>query len=237
MGAGRVLFVGCGPGAPDLLTLRAVDAIARADVVIWSPTLLDEAVVVAHARAGAELMAWPPATQNDVLAVYDRALTEGLQVVRCKGGDPTLFSELGDDLRALRARGLEYEIVPGVSAVTAAAATLGREIAGIGKPLLVAVAGDHPEAGAGVVALLGAGRDPAAIAAELAGRGWPPATPCAVVAGLSRPAEIAVACRLDELAEAIADYGLGGLTTVLAGPGLEAAGDPPRARPPTGVEH
>jgi precorrin-4 methylase len=237
MGPGRVLFVGCGPGAPDLLTLRAVHAIARADVVVWSPTLLDETAVLAHARAGAELVAWPPATQDDVLAVYDRARAEGLQVVRCTGGDPTLFSDLGDDLRALQARGLEYEIVPGVSAVTAAAATLGREIAGVGKPLLVAVAGDDPEAGAGVVALLGAGRDPAAIAAKLAGRGWPPATPCAVVVGLSRPAEIAVACRLDELAETIADYGLGGLTTVLAGPGLEAAGDPPQAPPPTGIEH
>lgn len=224
MSSGRVLFVGCGPGAPDLLTLRAVRAIAQADVIVWSPTLLDEAVVVEHAKADAELVAWPPATQEDVLAVYDRAATAGLRVVRLKGGDPTLFGELGEDLMAVGARGLRYEIVPGVSAVAAGAAALGVEIGGSGAALLLAVADRRGEAAAGVVGVFGGGHDPEALVAGLTARGWPPRTPCAVLVDVSRPAEIVVRCRLDELAETVADFGCGGLTTVLAGPALTGAG-------------
>jgi precorrin-4 methylase len=219
MNAGCVRFVGCGPGAGDLLTVRAVRAIAAADIVVWSPTLLDEAVVIEHARPDAELVAWPPAGQRDVLAAYDRAATEGRQVVRLKGGDPTLFGELGDDLRALRARGVAFEIVPGVSAVSAAAAALGCEIAGPGAPLVLAAAGPA-DGGDGVVAVLNAGRDPATVASELAARGLPASTPCAVITGLSRPGEIIVTCALEELAETLRDYGSPGLTTVLAGPAL-----------------
>jgi len=224
MRPGRVLFVGCGPGAPDLLTLRAVRAIAEADVIVWSPALLDEAVVVEHARPDAELVAWPPATQHDVFGVYDRAAADGLRVVRLKGGDPTLFGELRDDLQAVRIRGLGYEIVPGVSAVAGGAATLGCEVAARGAPLLLAAAGDGVQVDSvGVVGVLGAGRDPEAIARDLAARGWPGSTPCAVLVGISRPGEIVVTCRLDELAECIEDYGCGGLTTVLAGPSLTDA--------------
>ncbi len=225
MSAGCVRFVGCGPGAADLLTLRAVRAIAAADVVIWSPTLVDEAVVVEHARPDAELLAWPPASRPDILALYERAAAEGLQIVRLKGGDPTLFGELRDDLRALRALDLEFEIVPGVGAVGAAAAAIGCEIAVPGAPLVLVAAGP-PDRGEGVVAVLNAGRDPAAVASDLQARGLPASTPCAVLVGLSRPGEIIVNCALEELAETLRDYGSGSLTTVLAGPPLADARRP-----------
>jgi precorrin-4/cobalt-precorrin-4 C11-methyltransferase len=224
MSGGRVLFVGCGPGAPDLLTLRAVRAIAEADVIVWNPTLLDEPVIAEHARPDAELVAWPPATQADILAAYDRAVTEGLLVVRLKGGDPTLFGALREDLRAVRDRGLQYDIVPGVTTVAAGAAALRCEIASRGAPLLLTHAGDGSAGdGAGVVGVLGAGHDPEALARELAVRGWPGSTPCAVLVGVSRRGEILVPCRLDELVECIGDYGSRGLVTVLAGPALTGA--------------
>ncbi|HTN24066.1 MAG TPA: SAM-dependent methyltransferase [Solirubrobacteraceae bacterium] len=223
MSTGRVRFVGCGPGAADLLTLRAVRAIAAADVVVWSPTLLAEAVVVEHARPDAELVAWPPATQRDIVAVYDRAAREGLQVVRLKGGDPTFFGELQDDLRELRALGVDVEVVPGVTAVSAGAAALCCEIATAAAPLVLAAAGAPADAGAGVVGVLNTGRDPAAVAAGLAARGLAPSTPCAVLVAVSRPGEIVVTCALDELAETLRDYGSPGLTTVLAGPAVAAA--------------
>jgi precorrin-4/cobalt-precorrin-4 C11-methyltransferase len=224
MSAGRVRFVGCGPGAPDLLTLRAVRAIAAADIVVWSPSLLDEAVVIEHARPGAELVGWPPATQRDVVAVYDRAAREGLQVVRLKGGDPAFFGELQDDLRELRALGVDVEVVPGVSAVSAGAAALCCEIASSATPLVLAAAGAEAGADPGVVGVLNTGRDPAAVAAGLAARGLAPATPCAVLVAISRPSEIVVTCTLDELAETLRDYGSPGLTTVLAGAALASAG-------------
>lgn len=226
MSTGRVRFAGCGPGAADLLTLRAVRAIAAADIVIWSPTLLDEAVVAEHARPGAELLAWPPAVRDDVLAAYDRAAARGLQVVHLKGGDPTLFGQLRDELVAARARGLDVEIVPGVSAVAAGAAALGCEIAGPGAPLHLTAAG-APARDAGVVGVLHAGRDPEAVAGELAARGLAPDAPCAVLVAISRPGEIVVTCVLEELAETLRDYGAAGLTTVLAGPALADA-QPPR---------
>jgi precorrin-4 methylase len=226
MTAGRVCFVGCGPGAADLLTLRAVRAIGGADIVVWSPTLLDEAVVVEHARRDAELVAWPPARQREILALYDRAAAEGLDVVRLKGGDPTLFGELGDDLAAVRARGLDAEIVPGVSAVTAAAAALGCELVAPGTPLALVAAGTGAAGGGGAVAVLNAGSDPAAVSAALDGCGLPASTPCGVVVGVSRPGEIVVTCALAELPETLRDYGAAGLTIVLAGAGL---GDRPQA--------
>lgn len=223
MGAGRVSFVGCGPGAADLLTLRAVRVIAEADVVVWSPTLIDGAVVREHARPGAELVAWPPATQADVLAVYARAAADGLRVVRLKGGDPTLCGELADDLEAVGGLGVDWEIVAGISAVAAGAAALRCEIAGRGAPLLVAAAPER--GGAGVVATLGVG-DPAALARDLAAGGLQPSTPCAVLVAVSRPGEVVATCPLGELAECVADLGARGLTTVLAGLPLGAAQAP-----------
>ena len=225
MTGGRVRLVGCGPGAADLLTLRAARAIAEADVVVWSPTLLDESIVREHAHPDAELVAWPPARQDDVLAVYDRAAAEGLDVVRLKGGDPTLFGELRDDLQAIRARGLELEIVPGVSAVTAAAAALCCEIAGPGTPLALVAAGAAPE-GEGTVAVLNCGRDAAAVTGELEARGLRSSTPCAVLVGISRAGEIVVTCALDELAETLRDYGASGVTIVLAGTAVGGARTP-----------
>jgi precorrin-4/cobalt-precorrin-4 C11-methyltransferase len=220
--AGRVRFVGCGPGAADLLTLRAVRAIAAADVVVWSPSIVDDAVIAEHARAGATLLAWPPATQREVLAVYDRAVAEGLEVVVLKGGDPAHFGQLEDDLQAIRARELDHEIVPGVTTAAAAAAALRCELAAPGASLLLLAAGEcRPSAS--MIGLLGAGRDPQAVAAQLTALGMGPATPCAVLVGISRPEEIVVTCALADLEETIADYGFGGLTTVLAGPAISGA--------------
>lgn len=68
MSAGRIVFVGCGPGAEDLLTLRGVRALEAADVVIWNAGLLDRRALAAHTRGDVEIVAWPPATSRDALA-------------------------------------------------------------------------------------------------------------------------------------------------------------------------
>jgi precorrin-4/cobalt-precorrin-4 C11-methyltransferase len=221
---GRVAFVGCGPGAADLLTLRAARLLAEADVVVWSASLIDAEVVDAHARPGTEIVAWPPATRADVLAVYERAREEGLRVVRLKGGDPGLFGALEPELGAVCELGLGCEIVPGVSSLSAAAAELGRELAATGAPLLLVAAGDldggAPDAAG--TAVFGAGRDPGAIERALLARGLPAATPCAVAVAVSRPAQIVAACALGELAEHVADLGLGAQTLVIAAPALAA---------------
>jgi precorrin-4/cobalt-precorrin-4 C11-methyltransferase len=217
--SGRVAFVGCGPGAADLMTLRAARLIARADIVVWGRPLLEETAVREHARPDAELIAWPPATQRDVEAAYDRARDEGLLVARLKSGDPALLGELAVDLAAVRERGLEHEIVPGVSAVGAAAAALGVELAATGPLVVAAPQRDGDE----TVTMLMAGRDPAAVAAAFAGRGLAPDAPCAIVHRVTWPGQLVAHCPLAELAETLADLALDGLTLVLSGSGVRVA--------------
>ena len=220
MSAGRVLFVGCGPGAADLLTLRAVSALQRADVVVWSPSLLDRAAVTAHARADCEIVAWPPATQRDVDAVYDRARADDLTVVRLKGGDPMLFGALEPELSAVCARGLACEVVPGISAAGAGAAALLAEIATPATPLLLADAAALPDAldPGSVLAIHNAGRHTEALQRDLLALGLAQTTPCDVVIEVSRRGEMLVPCALHELAETLEDMGRGMLTLVLVRP-------------------
>ena len=143
---GKLWFLGAGPGAPDLLTLRAARALAAADVVVWGKALMADGLVAEHARPDAELVPWPPATMEDIHAVYDRAAAEGLVVARMLWGDPALFGSVRDEVRQARARGLEYEIVPGISAFNAAAARL--EIDLTVAPRVIAAARPDPGAAA-----------------------------------------------------------------------------------------
>ena len=219
MSAGRVLFVGCGPGAEDLLTLRAVRALQRADIVVWNAALLDRPTLAAHTRDDTEIVEWPPATLDDVLASFDRALAEDLVVVRLKGGDPTVFGAMEPELTAVRQRGVAYEIVPGISALSAAAAALGVEVATRDAPLLLADTRALAErAEPAVVAAYGVGRAPRELQEALLARGLVGSTPCTVAIELARRDEMLVACTLEELGETVEDVGTGGtLTLVLAG--------------------
>lgn len=238
MSAGTVVFAGCGPGAADLLTLRAARALESADVVIWSPSLLDRRALAAHIRSDAEIVEWPPATARDVLAVFDRAAAEGLTVVRLSGGDPMLFGALQPELSAVRERGLDHEVVPGVTAAGAGAAALGHELATKGAPLLLVDAAtlvDAPGAEARI-AVYGVGGHTRADAVQhaLLRRGLPPSTRCTVAIELSRRDEILESCSLEELGETVDDLGRGVLTLVLAGvPGetADASGAGPQRVP------
>ncbi len=126
---GRVVFVGAGPGAPDLLTLRGLEAIRTADVIVHDalvpPQLLDaiairaERIPVNRGDRGDED---PGAATGLLLA---RLAAAGRMVVRLKGGDPAVFARLAEELQPLRAAGVPVEFVPGVTAALAAAAAAG----------------------------------------------------------------------------------------------------------------
>ncbi|MFP1644619.1 uroporphyrinogen-III C-methyltransferase [Pontitalea aquivivens] len=127
--SGFVSFVSSGPGDPELLTLKAVDRLARADVVLFDD--LSSGPVLGHARPGADLVAVgkragrPSARQDHVnRLLVDHAQT-GARVVRLKSGDAGLFGRLEEELVALRAAGIDYEVVPGVPSACAAAAAAG----------------------------------------------------------------------------------------------------------------
>lgn len=123
-----VRLVGAGPGDPELLTLKAVRAIAQADVL-----LVDDLVdrrVLAHARPGARIVevgkrgGCPSTPQAFIERLLVHEARAGRRVVRLKGGDPMIFGRAGEELDALRAAGLEAEVVPGISAALGAAASL-----------------------------------------------------------------------------------------------------------------
>lgn len=217
MSAGSVRFVGCGPGAADLLTMRAVRALATADIVIWNATLLDRQALSEHTRADAEILEWPPATRVDIERAFDRARAEELIVVRLKGGDPTLFGALEEELSAARERGLACDIVPGVSALSATEAALGSELASPAALLVVdaaALVDGVPEASA--IAVYGASREPRAVQHALLARGLAGTAPCTLAIEVSRPDEMLVSCALEDLGETIEDMSVGLLSIVVA---------------------
>ncbi|WP_428927175.1 siroheme synthase CysG [Marinibacterium sp. SX1] len=129
---GHIALIGAGPGAADLLTLRAVQRLQEADVIFYD-RLVDPAVLEL-ARRDAERVfvgkavganAWP---QDRICALITAEALRGKSVVRLKSGDPMMFGRAEEELAAARARGIDVEIVPGVTAASAAAAALGRSL-------------------------------------------------------------------------------------------------------------
>ena len=122
-----VHFIGAGPGAPDLITLRGRDLIANAPVVLYAGSLVPEAVV-AHAPEGARVLDTAGMTLDQIMAEIEAAHAAGRDVARVHSGDPSLFGAIGEQIRRLEALGIDYTITPGVPAFAAAAAALGREL-------------------------------------------------------------------------------------------------------------
>ncbi len=122
-----VHFIGAGPGAPDLITLRGRDLIARSPVVLYAGSLVPKEVV-ACAPAGARVLDTAPLTLDQIIAEIEVAHGSGQDVARVHSGDPSLFGAIGEQIRRLEALGIDYTITPGVPAFAAAAAALGREL-------------------------------------------------------------------------------------------------------------
>jgi len=127
--SGFVSFVGSGPGDPELLTLKAVDRLRRADAVLFDD--LSSGPILTHARQGADLVAVgkragrPSPKQNHVSRLLVEYAQNGGRIVRLKSGDSGLFGRLEEELVALREAGIDYEIIPGVPSAIAAAAACG----------------------------------------------------------------------------------------------------------------
>jgi uroporphyrin-III C-methyltransferase len=123
---GRVILVGAGPGDPGLLTVRAVDALKSADVVVHDglidPAVLDIAPADAHRISVAKQRSKHTLSQDAINALIVAHVKAGSIVVRLKGGDPFIFGRGGEEVEAVRAAGLPVEVIPGVSAALGCAA-------------------------------------------------------------------------------------------------------------------
>ncbi|AZB63782.1 precorrin-4 C(11)-methyltransferase [Cereibacter sphaeroides] len=122
-----VHFIGAGPGAPDLITLRGRDLIAASPVCLYAGSLVPEGVL-AHCPLGCRIVNTAPLSLEAIVEEIAAAHAEGKDVARLHSGDLSVWSAMGEQLRRLRALGIPYDVTPGVPSFAAAAATLGAEL-------------------------------------------------------------------------------------------------------------
>ncbi|MGW0214262.1 precorrin-4 C(11)-methyltransferase [Micromonospora chokoriensis] len=234
---GTVWFVGAGPGAADLLTLRAARVIAEADIVIWAASLV-HADVLGHARPDAEIVDSSQLPIEGVLPLYQRAAEQGLTVARIHSGDPALWGAVQEQLDLCRGLGLTVEIVPGVSSFTAVAAIVGRELTVpevAQSVILTRLEGgktpmppgervrDFARHGTTMALFLSAARS-GQVQAELLAGGYPEDTPAVVAYQATWPDELVVRCTVGTLEATVKQHRLWKHTLFLVGPALAAEG-------------
>jgi len=123
----KVYFIGAGPGDPELITVRGLRLIERCPVCLFAGSLVPAAVVAA-APDTAHVVDTAALTLEDIMAEIEAARARDEDVARVHSGDPSLYGAIAEQIRRLKALGIDYEIVPGVSAYAAAAASLGIEL-------------------------------------------------------------------------------------------------------------
>jgi precorrin-4 C11-methyltransferase len=233
---GKVWFIGAGPGAPDLLTIRGSRLIGEADVVIWARSLVHEGVL-AHARADAEIVESTTIPLEGVRKLYERAVDEDLEVARVHSGDPSLYGAVMEQIEVCEEVGLDWEIVPGVSSLGAAAAAVGRELTvpEVSQSVILTRRASRTPMPAGeeirsfaehgtTMAIFLSAAKPRALQEELLEGGYAPETPCVVVYRASWPDESVIECRLEDLAGRIREAGFTRQALIIVGPGLGAGG-------------
>lgn len=204
---GKVWFVGAGPGAPDLITVRGMDLVTRADVLVYTGSLVNPALVE-QSGAPVKVDSWGK-TLEEIVPLMVKHAREGALVVRLHSGDPAIFGAIVEQMQLLDEAGVGYEIVPGVSSLFAAAAALRTQLTlgGVADTLIVTrPAGktlerdEIPELSthtATLVFFLGADRIDE-ITARLR---CPPSTPAAVVYHASWPDEKVIRGTIADIAE------------------------------------
>jgi precorrin-4/cobalt-precorrin-4 C11-methyltransferase len=237
-----ISFVGAGPGAPDLITVRGAQRLAEADVVVWASSLVPEALL-GHCRAGVEIHDSATMTLEDVLAVYT-AHDDATPIVRLHSGDPSLYGAIAEQIDWCRAEERSWEIVPGVSAVTAAAAIIGRELTvpGVSQSVVLTrlagrtsasmparegVAAFAPHGATMAVFLSGARPDELQSELLAAGSAYGPDAPAVVVVRGTWPDERVVRTTVGRLADDLRATGATMTVLVLVG---DALADVPVAR-------
>jgi precorrin-4/cobalt-precorrin-4 C11-methyltransferase len=245
MGDGLISFVGAGPGAPDLITIRGANRLGEADVVIWASSLVPEALLT-HTRPGTAVHDSATMTLEDVLAVYEAHPSR--RIVRLHSGDPALYGAIQEQIDWCLAHDRSFEIVPGVSSLAAAAAAIGRELTvpKLSQSVVVTRLAGRTKASmppketlpafsaiAATTAIFLSGARPRELQEQLLteGSGWSASTPAAVVVRASWPDEQIVMTTVGEVADTIVATGHTRTVLVLVGDVLapSGAGGPARS--------
>ena len=206
-------FVGAGPGAPDLITVRGQKHLAEADVIIYAGSLVNPELL--HV-AGESCRIYNSAymTLEEVLKVMEDAEKEGLTTVRLHTGDPSIYGAIREQMEELEKRGIAYDVTPGVSSFCGAAAALGMEytLPGISQSVILSFAAHQ----ATMVLFLSS-----SMIGELAGKlvegGYAPQTPAAIVYKATWPEEKAFVCTIDTLEKTAAENGIDRTALIIVG--------------------
>jgi len=219
MSGGRVILVGAGPGDPSLITVRGVEVLSKADVVVYDRLASPE--LLAHVRPDAELIdvgklpGGHATAQEEIHSILIEKARAGKTVVRLKGGDPFVFGRGGEEALALLGAGIPFEVVPGVTAGVAAPACAGIPVTHRGHASCVTFITGHEDAakvessidwkaladsGATLVFYMGV-RQLAQIAAKLMAAGLPGETPAACIERGTTPTQRIVRASLADIAE------------------------------------
>jgi precorrin-4/cobalt-precorrin-4 C11-methyltransferase len=230
-----VYFIGAGPGAADLITVRGQRLLNRCRVCLYAGSIMP-ADLLAECPPDARVVDTGPLTLDQILAEFTDAHAAGLDVARLHSGDPSIYSALAEQCRRLDEHGIDYEIVPGVPAFAAAAAVLGRELTvpGVAQTVtltrVATLSTEMPEGedlqtlsapGATLVLHLAAAQIDAIVPQLLAG-GYCTETPCAVVAFATWPQEQMLRCTLADLAQQMHAAGITRTAVIVVGDVLAA---------------
>jgi precorrin-4/cobalt-precorrin-4 C11-methyltransferase len=231
-----VHFVGAGPGAPDLITLRAQRLLSECAVCLYAGSLVP-AEVLAHCPAGARLVNTADLTLDEITMLLVGSDAEGLDVVRLCSGDPAVFSAVAEQARRLDRAGVAWDMVPGVPAFAAAAAALRREltIPTVGQTVVLTRIAQRATPMPPGEELASLGATGATLVLHLAIQRvdqivadltphYGPDCPVAVVAFASQPDEIVLRGSLADIAEQVHDAGITRTAVIIVGKVLAAEG-------------
>ena len=231
-----VHFVGAGPGAVDLITVRGKKLIGEADVIIYAGSLVNPALLE-YAKRDAEIYDSAKLTLEEVTGIMKSACAEGKEVVRLHTGDPSIYGAVREQMDILDEAGEEYDSTPGVSSFCAAAAALDMEytLPGISQSVIITrMEGRTPvpekesvEAlsvhGATMVFFLSAG-DTGRLSDRLKEAGLSPDTPCAIVYRASREDEKKLICTLDTLQRSAEENNISRTALIIVGKAVLQSG-------------
>ena len=231
----KVVFVGSGPGDPELITLRGEREIKSADAIIYAGSLINKEILN-YAKADAILIDSHGKTRDEIFALYEKFVNEGKKVVRLHSGDLSFYSAIQEQMEFLQSKNIEFETVPGVSSFSAAASALKREFTspGISQTLIITKpfgkTGKPAEEsikelskhGATMVIFLGVHLIDD-IVSELR-VGYPLRTPVAVVHKASWIEEKIIRGTLEDITEKVKQAGIKSQSVIIVGDVLEKSG-------------
>lgn len=242
--SGTVYFVGAGPGAADLISVRGRELVCAADLLVYADSLVDEAHA-AYAKQSAHVLGSSTMTLDQMVALMAEAATRGEVVVRLHSGDPSIYGAMHEQIVALRAAGVPYVVVPGISSAFAAAAALGVELTvpNVAQTVIFTRAQGRASAvpegeslrslaahGTTLALFLSAAIIRHAVEDLIAG-GYAVDTPAVVAYRISWPDELLLRCTLAEVESTLRAHTITKSALILIGPALAVEGaDDARSR-------